>query len=121
MTRENVIKAFTMKLDGYTYQAIAEEFGCSKQAIQDRLSRTVKSAGCAQVDKAVFPRLAKEIHAKYKDQKAFCAIVNISYDHFRGVMRGKIQPSYEDIMICCEHFGEDCLVLFRRREEQDNA
>lgn len=37
MTREEKIKAFTMKLDGATYQQIANEFGVTKQCIQQML------------------------------------------------------------------------------------
>lgn len=33
MTKEDKINAYAMTLDGYTYQAIANEFGVTKQYI----------------------------------------------------------------------------------------
>lgn len=43
MTREEKIKALTMRVDGYTYQAIADEIGISKQAIQNVCTRIVNN------------------------------------------------------------------------------
>jgi uncharacterized protein YjcR len=37
MTREQKVEAFTMKLDGASYQKIADKFGVSKQCIQQIL------------------------------------------------------------------------------------
>ena len=41
MNREEKIKAFEMKLDGYTYEEIAEYFGTSKQNVQQALTLPV--------------------------------------------------------------------------------
>lgn len=43
MTREQLIEAFTMKIDGYSYQFIADKFGCTKQNIQDVFMRYIKN------------------------------------------------------------------------------
>lgn len=38
MTKEDKIKAFEMRLDGYTYEEIGKRFGVSKQNVQSMLA-----------------------------------------------------------------------------------
>jgi bacterioferritin-associated ferredoxin len=68
MTREQKIEAFTMKLDGKSYQAIADKFGVSKQCIQQMLiGGTRRSTFSVQSRGFIYPNLVehminKDIH-----------------------------------------------------------
>lgn len=41
MNREDKIEVFKMRLDGFTYQEIAEKFGVSKQYINQMLQNVI--------------------------------------------------------------------------------
>lgn len=43
MTREQKIEAFTMRIDGYSFNQIAEKFGVSRQAIQQILRYSIST------------------------------------------------------------------------------
>lgn len=45
MTRQNIITAFEMKMDGYTYQQIGERFGVTKQWVQQTF-QTILNRQC---------------------------------------------------------------------------
>lgn len=58
MTREQVIEAFTMRVDGETYQAIAAKFGLTREAVCQKLQRVV--AGHKAIERrCVYPGLVK--------------------------------------------------------------
>lgn len=48
MNREEKIKAFEMKLDGYTYEEIAKYFGTSRQNVQQALTLPVTRKNCSK-------------------------------------------------------------------------
>ena len=41
MTRQQKIEAFTMRIDGYSFNQIAEKFGVSRQAVQQILQYSI--------------------------------------------------------------------------------
>lgn len=43
MTRDQKIEAFTMRIDGYSFNQIAEKFGMSRQAIQQILRYSIST------------------------------------------------------------------------------
>lgn len=57
MTKEDKIKAYAMTLDGYTYQAIANEFGVTKQYISSLYGR--KSYNSKLYDEIIYPNITK--------------------------------------------------------------
>ena len=57
MTKEDKIKAYAMTLDGYTYQAIANEFGVTKQYISSLHGR--KSYNSKLYDEIIYPNITK--------------------------------------------------------------
>jgi transcriptional regulator with XRE-family HTH domain len=44
MTREEIIKAFVMRVDGFTFEQIGQEYGVSKQSIQQALNNVVNGS-----------------------------------------------------------------------------
>ena len=63
MTREDKIKAFVMRLDGSTFQEIADEFGVSRQCIQQTLSD--ETTGHKKVAKCIYPGIEKWMRENY--------------------------------------------------------
>lgn len=116
MTKEQILKAFEMKIDGYSMQYIANEFGCTKQNISEAFKTIIKEKGSTRLEKVVYPNLVAEIIATYKNEKVFCEIVGIDHKHLRKVITGIVKPSFDDIVKCCEHFNKDVLYLFKKKE-----
>lgn len=57
MTREDKIKAFAMRVDGHTFQEIADAFGVSRQNIQKVLA--FAGAGRARTSQCLYPGIEK--------------------------------------------------------------
>ena len=58
MNREDKIEVFKMRLDGFTYQEIAEKFGVSKQYINQMLQNVISERRNKAVNKIVYPNIA---------------------------------------------------------------
>lgn len=58
MTKEDKIKAFTMRLDGVSYQKIADEFGVSKQRIEQILKGNPGTKRESNASKCIFTGLS---------------------------------------------------------------
>ena len=60
MTREQKIEAFTMRLDGASYQKIADRFDVSKQCIHQLLFGVVSSKSVdSRINRYKFPNIIK--------------------------------------------------------------
>ena len=57
MTREDKLKAFAMRLDGYMFQEIADEFGVTRQYIQQMFSD--ETTGRKKVALCIYPGIEK--------------------------------------------------------------
>lgn len=57
MTREDKIKAFAMRMDGHTFQEIADAFGVSRQNIQQVL--VFAGAGRARTVQCIYPGIER--------------------------------------------------------------
>ena len=63
MTREQAIEAFTMRVDGYTYQEIANKFGISRECVQQKLRREIN--GNKSISKnCIYPGLVNWMRGK---------------------------------------------------------
>ena len=58
MNRGDKIEVFKMRLDGFTYQEIAEKFGVSKQYINQMLQNVISERRNKAVNKIVYPNIA---------------------------------------------------------------
>ena len=61
MTREQKIEAFTMRIDGYAYQEIANKMGISRQAVRDCLHESISfdSRNTRLSARCVYPNILK--------------------------------------------------------------
>lgn len=55
MTREQKIEAYTMRLDGYTLQEIADKFGVSKQRIHQIIPGSLATRG--NLERCIYPNI----------------------------------------------------------------
>jgi len=46
VTKEQALKIFEMRYDGFTYEKIGEEFGVSKQCVEQFLINTIRGTRC---------------------------------------------------------------------------
>ena len=58
MNREDKIEVFKMRLDGFTYQEIAEKYGVSKQYINQMLQNVISEKRNKALNKIVYPNIA---------------------------------------------------------------
>ena len=58
MNRGDKIEVFKMRLDGFSYQEIAEKFGVSKQYINQMLQNVISERRNKAVNKIVYPNIA---------------------------------------------------------------
>ena len=56
MTKEQKVRAFEMRMEGYTFQEIADEFGTTKQNIQKTLDYTIRGQK-RPIDSIIYPNL----------------------------------------------------------------
>lgn len=117
MTREELIKAFEMRVDGYSYRQIGEKLGYTKQNVSNLLNKVVKDFSKSAW---VYPNLAREIGLLDKSVEEFCEEVRIRPNHFRNMVYGKTNPTGNDVFRCCEYLGKDCLYLFKRRGDNES-
>lgn len=91
MTRDQKIEAFTMRIDGYSYQEIANKMGVSRQAVQDYLQRSIsynlrKVRFCGN---CVYPNILKYMQDHKMNLSDFANAVEMNYANLSRVLKGK--------------------------------
>jgi hypothetical protein len=112
MTRIELIKAFEMRLDGYSYQAIGDELGYTRQNVNECINSVIRE----QAKKWVYPNLVKEIKRLDESIESFCEKNNLKAPHFERMLHGRAKPTANEVLKCCEVFKKDCLYLFAKKE-----
>ncbi|HEY5586690.1 MAG TPA: hypothetical protein VIK78_19650 [Ruminiclostridium sp.] len=59
MDRAQLIEAFAMKIDGNTYQTIADKFGTTRQNVQQSIIRNLADRAHKGLTECVYPALKK--------------------------------------------------------------
>lgn len=120
MTKEDKIKAFSMKIDGYTYEEIAREFGVAKQYICSILTSPGKEK---TYEKIIYPRIADWLRKNNLSMTKFAiklypekTVKNAQSTSSRK-MRGKTELNKSDIDRILEVTGMTYEEAFERREE----
>lgn len=91
MKREDLIKVFTMKIDGYSYQKIGEEFGVTRQYIHNELTRAINLRGYTIKKprfKCIYPEILKFMKANDLKVEDFAEKVDISDRVIRSRLSG---------------------------------
>lgn len=82
--KEQILKIVQMRLDGYTLQQVADEYGVTKQCIQQKLSAITKNYTSRQGEvrkideKIIYPNLAKWIFDNGYSVSSFAKYLEIS-------------------------------------------
>ncbi len=120
MTREQKIEAFTMRLDGMSYQAIADKYGVSKQYIQQLL---IGGSRRNQVGKwakeFVYPNLYKYmISNDFRSLKSFKEHLGlgVSLSRFSERCKGELDFKIDEIYKIIDVTGMSFEEAFRKVE-----
>lgn len=121
MTRENLIKMCTMRIDGSTYQEIADELGCSKQNIQQTLTALLGTNESKYYSKSIYPNLTREIRMKYHKLTDFSEASGIDYRRLQALLIGRVKVSIDEALAISTMLGKDVTYLFEKKEKQEVA
>jgi transcriptional regulator with XRE-family HTH domain len=113
MTKQELVKAFEMKVDGFTYEEIGNHYGLSKQ----RIEQLLKSILVRKVTESKYPNLSLWIFERYKSYHAFCSSCGFTEVTFRQVMKGQKSPNMTTIKKLIEVTGMSFEELFSEKEK----
>ena len=116
MTRSDLIKICTMRIDGYTYQEIADEMGCTKQNIQQTFTDLLSESNSRYYSKSIYPNLIKEIRIKYHKLTDFSKASGIKYARLQGMLTGRVKMSLAEAISIGKILDKDIAYLFERKE-----
>lgn len=119
MTRENLIKMCTMRIDGSTYQEIADELGCTKQNIQQTLTALLGTNESRYYSKSIYPNLTREIRIKYHKLTDFSEASGIEYRRLQGLLTGKVKVSVDEALAITKILNKDITYLFEKKTTTD--
>ena len=121
MTRENLIKMCTMRVDGYTYQDIADEMGCTRQNIQQTLTALLGTNESRYYQNSIYPNLTKEIRIQHHKLTDFAKASGIDYRRLQGLLVGRGKISIDEVIIITKVLNKDVTYLFEKKAKQEVA
>ena len=96
MTNEELIQAFSYRLEGLTFQEISEKLGYSKQNIQHELNKVLTERKVSQRFRTEWfknqPELARIILNQYGSLTKFCKTTGCDYRSVQGLLKGESYP-----------------------------
>lgn len=103
MTREQKIKAFTMKLDGKSYREIGEHFGVSKQYVQEALSVIVIPK--KQIESIIYPNVKLQMYRLNLSVSKLEKELNVKRDWLRRQLVGQTTFTVQAAALLSDYFG----------------
>lgn len=119
MTRENLIKMCTMRIDGYTYQDIADEMGCTRQNAQQTLTALLGTNESRYYQNSIYPNLTKEIRIQHHKLTDFAKASGIDYRRLQGLLVGRGKISIDEVIIITKMLNKDVTYLFEKKAKQE--
>ena len=116
MTREQLIKICTMRIDGYTYQEIADEFNCSRQNIQQTIRDIMDARKNRFYSHSIYPNLTREIRDRHYKLTDFSKASGIEYRRLQAMLTGRVKVSITEAITICKLLDKDVTYLFERKE-----
>lgn len=89
MTNQDLIKAFTMKVNGYKTETIASEMGVSKAAIFAALHNVISNKTSNQ---SVYPKLNEFMLVNGYNATKMSEMLGIKNSTFADFLKGKTKP-----------------------------
>ncbi len=124
MTREQKIEAFTMRVDGLSYEEIANKYGVSKQYIYQELCENTKKGNIKGV---IYPNLADWLEREDISTQKFAEIIGAKANSSsnkslisRRKLRGESLFNIREIKRILRYTGMTFEECFAERED-DNA
>lgn len=124
--KEKILDLVQMRIDGYTFQEIADKYGVSRQYIHQELSAIVGNAKPRQKgidEKIIYPNLAKWIFENRIPKYKLSEIVGMKSKSTEGIRQklyGKRNFSITEIKKLLEVTGETFEYLFAERKGQED-
>lgn len=115
MTKMEKIMAFTMRLDGSSYQEIGEKLGYSRQNVYDALSRTLRDKGPAM--KCVYPAVSRWMEQHRVSGTKLADKMCYTYGTIYTYLSGRGEPPIYFKNSLSQITGIQKEVLFRRKSE----
>lgn len=96
MTNEELLQAFSYRLEGLTFQEISEKIGYSKQNVQHELNKVLTERKVSTKFRKEWvknqPELAKIILNQYGSLTNFCKTTGCDYRSIQGLLQGTSYP-----------------------------
>lgn len=92
MNKETLIKVFTMRIDGSTYQEIGENLGFSKQYVEQELKQSINKEKTTYAKR--YPKREKVVEYMADNNLSineFSKLLEIPYSNLSNFMRGQSQ------------------------------
>ena len=119
MNREDKIEVFKMRLDGFTYQEIAEKFGVSRQYINRMLQNVISERRNKTVNKIVYPNIANWLKNNECSISEFAIRVGMERSTLDRKLYGRSKFNSDEIKRILDATGmkfEECLKM---KESED--
>lgn len=120
MNREDKIKAFSMRLDGFTFQEIGEHLGVPKMAVQQMLQRAVASNGTVY-RKWVYPNIRDWVMEQGLSLSQISQICGLSANSVSSYMTGKLDPPFSFIKAVLKASGMSFEEAFFREDPVESG
>ena len=119
MNREDKIEVFKMRLDGFTYQEIAEKYGVSKQYINQMLQNIISEKRNKSLNKIVYPNIANWLKGNECSISEFERKTGIKRATLDRKLQGVAKFSYDEIKIILDVTGMKFEECFKTKESED--
>lgn len=129
MTTEQKLKAVEMRLNGATLEEVANEFGCSKQNIQQEFKKiyeSLTSNKCQKISRVIYKGIANWLLDNGKSVSSLAAMVYDNYSPRKGTwffekMRGERVLNIQEIKKILEVTGMTFEECFEEREVENDV
>ena len=119
MNREDKIEVFKMRLDGFTYQEIAEKFGVSRQYINQMLQNVISERRNKTLNKIVYPNIANWLKDNECSISEFVIRVGIKRSTLDYKLRGRNKFNSDEIKRILDVTGMKFEECFKMKERED--
>lgn len=116
MTRQEKIIAFTMRIDGASYQQIGDKLGYSKQCVSDTLKRSIKEHDIRM--RCVYPAVGQWMNRNRMNGSKIAEKLCYNHSTVYQYLNGCTEPSkfFREALAKLTGISEE--ILFRRLSDE---
>ena len=120
MTKQELLKAFEMRMEGYTYEEIGNELCYSGINIRHCLKRAYEGnkEGLRKLrsNEYIYPNLVHEIFKNHGSVRDFCLDADIALSTVHNALRGTSKPKLSTVQKLVKRTGKPMEYLFTTEE-----